>query len=79
MKLIAISTTALLLLAGFAHAQQSLIPGQATITVKKTASCGCCAAWVDRLKKSGFSVVPEDMAMGPVSYTHLTLPTIYSV
>lgn len=41
------------------QAQQSTI-----IDVKKSESCGCCSAWIDRLKQAGFQVRPENMAMG---------------
>ena len=34
------------------------------IDVKKTATCGCCQAWVDRLKTGGFKVTTENMFMG---------------
>lgn len=34
------------------------------IAVKKTATCGCCNAWVDRLKAAGFTVKTENLAMG---------------
>jgi len=48
------------LLPALASAQQS----QPTIYLKKTASCGCCALWGDRMKSAGFTVKHEDMAMG---------------
>lgn len=57
----------ILLLCGFAlgafssHAQD--VPrlfGQ-KITVYKTPTCGCCAAWVDYLKDNGFSVTAHDL------------------
>ena len=35
-----------------------------TVDVKKTATCGCCQAWVNHLKSSGFTVKTENMAMG---------------
>ncbi|MGI9523204.1 MAG: DUF411 domain-containing protein [Hyphomicrobiaceae bacterium] len=34
------------------------------IDVRKTATCGCCQAWVDRLKAAGFEVTTENMFMG---------------
>ena len=34
------------------------------IDVKKTATCGCCQAWVNHLKQSGFHVATENMAYG---------------
>ena len=51
-------------LAQTGHAQQSAIPEQRIVEVKKTSSCGCCVAWIGRLTKAGFKVVPEDLAMG---------------
>lgn len=35
-----------------------------TIDVKKTATCGCCQAWVDHLKSAGFNVKATNLAMG---------------
>lgn len=35
-----------------------------TIDVKKTATCGCCQAWVNHLKSAGFNVKTSNMAMG---------------
>jgi hypothetical protein len=36
-------------------------PGPATaITVYKSASCGCCAKWVDHLRESGFAPTVHD-------------------
>lgn len=32
--------------------------------VKKTASCGCCQAWIDHLSEAGFQVTSENFAMG---------------
>ena len=32
------------------------------ITVYKTASCGCCKAWVKHLDKNGFSATTHDLA-----------------
>lgn len=34
------------------------------MSVKKSASCGCCQIWVDYLKASGFQVTTENMVMG---------------
>lgn len=33
----------------------------AEVNVYKSPSCGCCGAWVDNLRVSGFSVVVHDM------------------
>jgi hypothetical protein len=32
-----------------------------TITVYKTATCGCCSKWVEHLRQAGFTVVAEDV------------------
>ncbi len=37
------------------------------VDVKKTATCGCCQAWVNHLKQSGFNVTTEDMAYGALA------------
>ena len=34
------------------------------VEVAKTATCGCCSAWVEHLRSSGFTVNATDMAMG---------------
>ena len=33
----------------------------ATLVVTKTAYCGCCKAWVERMKAAGFTVVVKDV------------------
>jgi hypothetical protein len=37
------------------------------VDVKKTATCGCCQAWVNHLKQSGFNVATENMAYGALA------------
>ncbi|MFY0610051.1 MAG: DUF411 domain-containing protein [Hyphomicrobiaceae bacterium] len=37
------------------------------IDVKKTASCGCCLAWVNHLKQSGLQVATENMPYGALA------------
>ena len=40
----------------------------ATIEVIKTATCGCCAKWVEHLRKEGLTVVTTDVAdVGPTA------------
>ena len=34
----------------------------ATLVVTKTAYCGCCKAWVERMKAAGFTVEVKDVA-----------------
>ena len=61
MKPIATALTITLLLSSGAHADA------AKMDVKKTATCGCCQAWVNHLKRSGFEVVTENMAFGTLA------------
>ncbi len=39
---------------------RAAIEGQ-PVTVYKTATCGCCAAWVEHLRTAGFTVAVEDV------------------
>ena len=34
------------------------------VEVWKTPSCGCCAAWVDRMREAGFAVAARDVTQG---------------
>ena len=36
--------------------------GAETMRVFKSPSCGCCALWVDHVRKAGFKVAVQDMA-----------------
>ncbi len=38
--------------------------GGPLVEVTKTASCGCCAAWVAHMEAAGFEVVAEDVTPG---------------
>jgi hypothetical protein len=51
-----IVSTAGLLAVGPAFANESH-----TIQVAKTATCGCCAAWVDHIETASFKTVVEDV------------------
>ena len=43
------------------------VAGAQTVTVHKTPWCGCCTAWVDHLKESGFDVdVHEEENLTPI-------------
>ena len=45
----------------------SAAPAQ-TMQVYKTASCGCCSAWVDHIRAAGFKVAVRDVAdVAPVA------------
>lgn len=37
------------------------------VTVHKTATCGCCTAWIDHLEKHGFETIPHDMSQGALT------------
>jgi hypothetical protein len=40
--------------------------GTPTVVVYKSPSCGCCTAWVDRMREAGFTVDVRDMEdVGP--------------
>jgi len=49
----------------------SAVPASAetkpSVRVAKTATCGCCSAWVDHMRANGFKVEAENMAMGQLS------------
>jgi len=59
--------TKLLVIAGLALAGSVALaaapPAQqsAQMTVYKTPTCGCCAQWVEHMKKAGFKVQVQDM------------------
>lgn len=63
LKTILIAATALLLpLGAVAIATAGDAPAAPLrITVYKTAQCGCCRAWVDHLRQSGFEVTSNDV------------------
>ena len=52
----ALASTALVVSALTALAQAPL-----TMTVYKSPTCGCCAKWVEHVKKAGFAVTVKDM------------------
>ena len=35
--------------------------------VNKTPTCGCCAAWVDHMRKAGFELKVKDMSQGDLN------------
>ena len=52
-------TAAILFFLLYGKAQSEAI----RIDVKKTATCGCCQAWVNHLKQSGYHVSAQNVAM----------------
>ena len=52
-----------------AHAQ-----GAPRVEVFKSASCGCCGAWVDHLRKNGFEVKTHDVSDVPAERNKLGMP-----
>lgn len=46
----------------------------ATLTVTKTASCGCCSDWVEHMKKAGFKVAVHDVEDVTPTATRLGVP-----
>ena len=49
------------LVMGFSLAINSAFSAEPTITVWKSASCGCCQRWVDYLQDDGFEVTTHDV------------------
>ncbi|MGQ0714499.1 MAG: DUF411 domain-containing protein [Gemmatimonadaceae bacterium] len=49
-------------------------PAPVTITVYKTAQCGCCRSWVDHLRKHGFEVTAHDVEDVAAIKTKLGVP-----
>lgn len=38
-----------------------------TIEVWKSATCGCCAAWIEHIEQNGFTARPRDLAAGQLA------------
>ncbi len=47
----------------------------ATLAVTKTATCGCCAKWVEHMRKAGFKVTVRDVADVAPTAKRLGVPT----
>jgi len=50
--------------AAVAEPAAQLSDAERSVAVAKTASCGCCSAWVTHMRSAGFEVAAENMAMG---------------
>ena len=46
----------------------------ATLAVTKTASCGCCAEWVEHMKKAGFTVTVRNVEDVTPTARRLSVP-----
>ena len=67
-----------LLLGGTASYSAAVVFVPIFILLALVLCCGCCALCMGMAAAAGAGMeMPPDME--PVSYTHLTLPTIYSV
>ena len=68
-----------LLLAGAATPALAVVPAPPSLTVFKTPWCGCCGAWVDRMRAAGFAriTITEMEALGPTR-RRLGIPDRYS-
>ncbi len=66
-----LSAAVLLAVAGPAAAADTKVAKGAvslpSVQVAKTATCGCCRAWVDHMRAAGFEVTAQNMAMGELS------------
>lgn len=69
MKPVRLALALVLLAAGGAFAQ-----GAPRVEVFKSASCGCCGAWVDHLRENGFEVVAHDVPDIPAARKKLGMP-----
>ena len=58
---IQIKCYSIVLAMGFALAMNSAFSVEPTITVWKSASCGCCQKWVDYLQDEGFEVTAHNV------------------
>jgi hypothetical protein len=64
----------------FAFVMNSAFSFESTITVWKSASCGCCQRWVDYLQDEGFEVIAHNVedVVSIKQKLGITNPAIYS-
>ena len=64
----------------FSFAIDSAFSAEPTITVWKSASCGCCQRWVDYLQDDGFEVIAHnvDDVVSIKQKLGITNPALYS-
>ena len=77
---IQIKCYSIVLVMGFAFAMNSAFSVEPTITVWKSASCGCCQQWVDYLQDEGFEVTAHnvDDVVSIKRKLGMTDPALYS-
>ena len=77
---IQIKRYSIVLLIGFAFVMNSAFSVEPTITVWKSASCGCCQRWVDYLQDDGFEVTTHnvDDVVSIKQKLGITNPELYS-
>ena len=51
----------IVLIMGFAFVMNPAFSVEPTVSVWKSASCGCCQGWVDYLQDNGFEVIAHDV------------------
>ena len=69
MKPIRIALALVLLSAATAFAQSA-----PKVEVFKSASCGCCGAWVEHMRQNGFQVIAHDVGDVPAERKKLGMP-----
>jgi hypothetical protein len=75
MKIRAIAV-ALALTAGWGYAASSVAQeSKPTVTVYKTATCGCCSKWIEHMRTNGFEVKSTDMPEVTSVKTSYGVPT----
>ena len=77
---IQIKCYSIVLVMGFTLAMNSAFSVEPTITVWKSASCGCCQRWVDYLQDEGFEVTAHnvDDVVSIKRKLGMTDPALYS-
>jgi hypothetical protein len=75
----AILSVALLLTVSLTAADQAARPTTPMLSVFKTATCGCCAKWVDHMRQNGFNVHVTDLRdLSAVKTKHGVPPQLQS-
>ncbi len=59
--------------AALAFLASPALAGTLSFDVAKTASCGCCKAWVDHIRAAGHKVETSDMDMGSLAQHKIKL------